>query len=326
MKAIRGNALVATTLFGLLMVQSNQQVGAQESKIHPISNQMVAAIIKAPDAKAAKEALCGQGGLIRGSGSTAGGRCILQDFAAVAILSCHDYVNGRDAFKDSKCAQNSRKVGIDDLQRAAVTLKSGVQADVPYLTNTKLLICGPESLGAGLASYRNKLPAELKKIADVACGSKPVEGPLNRKRANAVAQETPGILSIRKKLKTAAEQNAVYLEDIVTKLQTPKGLASAGKVTIGGQALGVKAVTITGTNNSQATATLLQVAQQLTRDMKNLNKVLDNDANFAPQEEDVKETLNFEDNLEREITLDELFDILTSIREESNAQFHRANR
>ena len=139
------------------------------TKIYPISTAMVMTIKNAPDADAARAALCGSKGVIRGSGFSAGDNCKLQDFARVAVVACSGYVSGSDSFTTSKCAKNAAAVSITDVQKAADSLSLAVKADVAYTTNAKFLICGPETLGDQTASYRAKLPAGLKAIADKSC-------------------------------------------------------------------------------------------------------------------------------------------------------------
>lgn len=162
------------------------------TSIYPISRAMVDTIKNAPDAAAARTALCGSKSVIRGSGISAGNNCKLQDFARVAVVACSGYASGGDSFASSKCAKNAAAVSITDAQKAADALSLAVKADVSYTTNAKFLICGPESLGDQTASYRAKLPSGLKAIADKSCPKTAAPGrPASLNPADKMGQTNP---------------------------------------------------------------------------------------------------------------------------------------
>ncbi len=167
MKNINKNIILGTALAAVLM-NGQQGVNAAESvtKIHPLTSKMVISVKDAPSAAAALENLCKQGGVIRGSGFSAGDNCKLQDFARIALAACDGYSKGKDSFKGSKCQKKADGVSINDVQKAVDSLTQAVTANVPYLTNARLFICGPEELGDGVMAYRAKLPGRLKSIAD----------------------------------------------------------------------------------------------------------------------------------------------------------------
>ncbi|MBA4749355.1 MAG: hypothetical protein H2057_01920 [Alphaproteobacteria bacterium] len=160
---------------------ATEGVHATQTKIHPLSNAMVAIINNAPDANAATQELCKQKGVLRGSGFSAGNNCKLQDLARVAVVACTGFRSGSDTFAGSNCAKEATKVGITEVARAADALRLAVRADVAYTTNAKFLICGPDNL-PDVTAYRRKLPAGLRAISDAACPAPTLQG------ANATTQ------------------------------------------------------------------------------------------------------------------------------------------
>lgn len=152
----------------VLLIGSYQETLATQTAqphIYPITNQMVKAVKTAPNAAAALDVLCGQGGVMRGSGRSAGDACKLQDFARVALMTCQGYAKGKDAFANSKCDQNINKVlGAHGRNTAKTFIEDSVKQKYPNVTT---FVCD------ATPGYRDKLPAGLKLIAASFC-AKPV--------------------------------------------------------------------------------------------------------------------------------------------------------
>lgn len=199
MKNINKNFLKGVLLNCVLLMSNNQQTLAAETgqpHIYPITNQMVDAVKKAPNAAAALDALCGQGGVIRGSGLNAGNTCKLQDFARVAVMACKGYVRGKDTFESSKCSFNINKVlGSQGRDSAPIYIKDSVEKKYSNITT---FVCDTTP------GYRDKLPAGLKAIAVNFCPKpiapgrptaklpgQPSTSITTRPRANAISNVTP---------------------------------------------------------------------------------------------------------------------------------------
>lgn len=164
MESLSKKALFRTVVFGMLMSSGYQEVTAQETsynyegiKILPLTSQIANVIKNAATQDAALDRLCGQGGIMRGSGFNAGKTCLLQDFARLAHLSCANYQKGKDSFSDSKCAKNIDKVLREQgKMTASFYLEDAVGKNYP---NTVTIVCDTTP------GYRQKLPDALKLIA-----------------------------------------------------------------------------------------------------------------------------------------------------------------
>jgi len=172
MKNINKQILKSMLLSCFLLIGSYQKILAAESAqphIYPVTNQMVNAVKNAPSATAALDVLCGQGGVMRGSGWNAGNTCKLQDFARVAVMTCQGYVKGKDAFANSKCDQNINKVlGAHGRNTAKTFIEDSVKQKYPNVTT---FVCDTTP------GYRDKLPEGLKLIAANFCTKPAVAAP-----------------------------------------------------------------------------------------------------------------------------------------------------
>lgn len=168
MKNINKQFLKGMLLSCVLLISSYQETRAEEATpphIYTVTNDMVNAVKNAPNAAAALDALCGQGGVIRGSGWSAGNTCKLQDFARVAVMACQGYGKGKDTFGSSKCAQNINKVlGARGINSAKIYIEDSIKQQY---TNVTTFVCDTTP------GYRDKLPAGLKLIAANFC-AKPI--------------------------------------------------------------------------------------------------------------------------------------------------------
>lgn len=270
MKVITKNILLSTALTGVLIIGSHQELRATEANIFPITNQMVNSIDKATTPAAAQEALCKQGGDVRGSGSTAGNLCLKQDFARIARILCNDYA----AFKDSKCDQNAIKQQITDVQKAADAVKALLQAKVSYETNVGRLICGPKEWDpARLASYRAKLPPVVKKIADESCG-----GQVAPARPAASAPPLP-----KETAQKIVKEDVAYMEELRRVLQEGPKLkpvrgrlnSVATQVPVEGKQISIPAFTIPAPATEDQKKTLLQAAGDLKNALSAMNKAIE---------------------------------------------------
>lgn len=128
--------------------------------LHPLTPKIIESISRAANAQGAADALCRQGGLLRGSGFTAGNNCKVPIIALFYVTACADYIGAQDAkcyknatatlSKNQTSPQNALASAAHDLETAAKTQGS----------NANALLCTPD---------RTKLPYSLRAIADRVC-------------------------------------------------------------------------------------------------------------------------------------------------------------
>lgn len=291
---------------------------------HPLVKEMVDTIVSK-----GQDAVCVPSGVFRKSvkrpGSllpVAGGNCQSTDFYNMALVVCGGYKdqNGKD-FEDSTCGKiGSSSLGYKKVEDAKNYL---IQAIKDRRTDAVYLACH---------SPQDKLVRGLKEVALAACEEAaparptttapttttptqtPEAAPTGRKRSAGVTGVTPAILAVRAKLQAAAKQNVVYLDALKLALTQPQQLTPAGKVTIGGGATGVPAVTIPEVKTKKDD--LLKAAEDLSAAMKNLNAALDADPANTPQEQEAKETLKFKDDIAAAPTEEDLLKELQQLKEE----------
>lgn len=128
--------------------------------LHPLTPKIIDTISKSANAQGATDALCRQGGLIRGSGLTAGNNCKTPIIALFFVSTCSDYLGAQD----SKCYKNASAV-LSKNQPSPQTALASAPHDLETAakqkgTNANALLCTPD---------RTKLPYSLRTIADRVC-------------------------------------------------------------------------------------------------------------------------------------------------------------
>ncbi|MGN6671240.1 MAG: hypothetical protein ACTHJ4_06865 [Candidatus Nucleicultricaceae bacterium] len=306
------NILSGIALIGIL-AGLGQEANASQQKIYPLTNQMINAIKTAPGAELAKDLLCEQGGIIRGSGLSAGNNCKLQDFARVALVACHDYKKGTDSFKGSKCEKKAAEVSITEVQRASESLKAAVTADVQYVTNANLLICGPKELGDKISEYRAKLPAGLKKIADVAC---PKIAPVRPTTAAPAIPKRQVAELIKQDLEIAkAIQQSVSLgSQELGKAKLPQQRINLDVTTM---SVVQRKITMIAKNEPQKAASLNEAAKKVADELSNMLKIFEAKGEDVPADK-MKEIQSFKTDIQKAETVDDVLKELMTLKQEAS--------
>lgn len=133
---------------------------AHAMQLHPLTSKIVDAISKAPSAKAAGDTLCGQKGILRGSGLSAGNNCKVQIFALLYVSACKDYPGAKDAkcYKNAETTLGRNQASPEAaMENARLDLMNAARARG---TNANMLLCGPD---------RTKVPLSLRPISDEVC-------------------------------------------------------------------------------------------------------------------------------------------------------------
>lgn len=316
MNNIRKSVLMGTCFIGVFGFWIPRSEAETATKIYPITNQMVEAIKNAADANAALDALCKQHGLVRGSGFTAGNMCKLQDFARLAVAACSGYSKGKDTFKGSNCEKKAAGVSVTDPQRAADGMKAAVEAKVSYLTNARLFICGPEALGAaGLETYRSKLPARLKTIADQSC---PKSGPPARPKTAAPPLPKKTVIKlVEEELgKAKLVQQAISLG--AQELGSAKLPRQRININVHEMNLAQRSAYLTVKNEPDQAPSLIDGAKQVVDSLTNLFRDLNAKGGDVPEEK-VKEIQSFQGDLEKVKTAAELKKELREVVQEAQS-------
>ncbi|MBA4749354.1 MAG: hypothetical protein H2057_01915 [Alphaproteobacteria bacterium] len=150
--------LIRTALFAVVALAGYMPVNA--AQLHPLTSKIVDVISKSADANAARDALCGQKGILRGSGFSAGDNCKIQIFALFYVTACKDYPGAKEA----KCYKNAEStLGRNQASPAAALENASLDfmnAARARGTNADTLLCKPD---------RTKLPLSLRPMADEVC-------------------------------------------------------------------------------------------------------------------------------------------------------------
>lgn len=163
-------ALCVASFLGISQESRAQSAPGASKNMPPIIAQMLSAINSARDGKQAQENLCKQGGVIRGSGLSAGENCRGQDFGRIIAVICKGYTG----FESSKCWNNVK--GSIAADKAAEFLSNAVGAGYERPNIASALVCTPK---------RDKLPAGLRSIADQQCRA---EEALKERSVNVIVQ------------------------------------------------------------------------------------------------------------------------------------------
>lgn len=144
--------------------------GEATAALHPYAANIIKAIQNAPDAYHVQEALCGQGGVLREKGLSAGEKCRIPAFALIFTVGCSYYPRA----EDSKCSKNAIQALSKDLAKNGMpvdAVKALTEATKTPGTNAEAILC---------SVAREKLPGRLKMVADAACGTPTNVAPLSQ--------------------------------------------------------------------------------------------------------------------------------------------------
>ena len=151
------NIVFKSILYAAFVLSNPLQASAP---LHPLTPKIIDSISKSANAQGAADALCRQGGLLRGSGLTAGNNCKTPIIALFYVTACSDYIGAQDA----KCYKNSTAVlskNQTSPQNALASAAHDLEAAAKTQgTNANALLCKPD---------RAKLPYSLRTIADRVC-------------------------------------------------------------------------------------------------------------------------------------------------------------
>jgi hypothetical protein len=148
-------------LLGIAIMTLVTVEGDATAALHPHTANIIKAIKNAPDAYQVQEVLCGQGGVLREKGLSAGEKCRIPAFALVFTVGCSTYPGE----EDSKCSKNAKQALSKDLSKNRMpvdAVEALTKAVKTQGTNAEAILC---------SSPREKLPGKLKMVADEACGT-----------------------------------------------------------------------------------------------------------------------------------------------------------